>query len=98
MLTAVLNGGATIFGEVLNASISDPSVQSAIVQADAALSMNGATFGSPSLTSASTTLQSSLLSYVATSPILDPLTLYFCGITDTTTRSGVAVTYTGPPW
>ena len=95
-LIALLNGGATVFEEVLDASFSDPSVQSAILQADAALSMTGVTFGSPMLTSTSTTLQSSLLSYVPTSPAFDLPTLIACGVTFNTTVicSGVAVTIT----
>lgn len=78
-LTAILNGGTTIFSETLNAPFSDPSVQNAILAADALFTSDGATFGSPSLTSNSTALQSSVLSYVATSPTFDVPTLLACG-------------------
>src|ERR1039458_7875987 len=62
-LIALLNGGTSVFQETLFAPFSDSSVQNAIAVADALLTSDGATFGSPLLTSTSTTLQSSLLSY-----------------------------------
>jgi len=46
-LTAILNGGATVFNETFDAPFGDPSVQSAILAADAALTSDGATFGNP---------------------------------------------------
>lgn len=69
-------------------------MQGAILQADAVLSMTGANFGSPMLTSISTTLQSSLLFYVPTSPAFDLPALIACGVTfnTTITCSSVAVT------
>ena len=94
-LTAILNGGTTVFQEVFNAPFSDPSVQGAILAADAALTSDGATFGSPLPTSNLIALQSSVLSYVATSPVLDYPTLLACGpiaVAGVLTCSGVTVT------
>jgi len=96
-LTAILNGGTTVFSQTLAAPFSDPSVQSAILAADAVLTSDGATFGSPLLDSTSTTLQSSVLTYVPTSPTLDIPTLiscYYAGSisTDPFTCAGVTVT------
>lgn len=99
-LIAVTNGVA-VFQQTYAVAFSDPSVQSAILQAGAVLTSDGATFGSPALTSTSTTLQSSILSYVPTSPTLDLSTLIGCdpefGITTTATCSGVTVTATPEP-
>jgi hypothetical protein len=94
-LTAILNGGTTIFSETLDAPFSDPSVQSAILAADGLLTSDRATFGSPLLDSTSTTLQSSVLSYVTTSTVLDLPTLIGCLVNATGTCSGVAVTVAG---
>jgi sugar lactone lactonase YvrE len=98
-LIAVTNG-VTVFQQTYAVAFSDPSVQSAISQADAVLTSDGATFGSPALTSTSTALQSSILSYVPTSPTLDFSTLIGCtefGIISTATCSGVTVTNTAEP-
>ncbi len=99
-LTAILNGGTTVFQETLAAPFSDPSVLSAISLADALLTSDGATFGGPLLISNSTTLQSSVLSYAPTSPTLDLPTLIGCGNANdaagnwTAACSGVTVTDT----
>ena len=53
-LTALLNGGTSVFQETLFAPFSDSSVQNAIAVADALLTSDGATFGSPLQTSTST--------------------------------------------
>jgi MYXO-CTERM domain-containing protein len=87
-----LNGGATIFTQTFNAPFSDPSVQSAILAADALFTSDGAMFGSPLLTSNFTALRSSVLSYVATSPTFDVPTRLACGALDAVfTCSGVTV-------
>jgi hypothetical protein len=101
-LTALLNGGTTVFQQTFAAPFSDSSVQNAILQADGLLTLDGATFGSPLLIFNSTTLQSSLLSYVPTSPTFDTPTLLGCGgiivyTTGTEICSGVTVTYTALP-
>src|ERR1019366_4995490 len=97
-LTAILNGGTTVFQETLFAPFSNPSVQSAILVADALLTSDGATFGSPLLTSNSTTLQSSVLSYVQTSPVLALTSLPPClsviGLGTAGICSGVTATAT----
>jgi hypothetical protein len=97
-LTALLNGGTTVFQETFFAPFSDPSVQSAILVADALLTSDGATFGSPLLTSNSTTLQSSVLSYVQTSPVLALTSLPPClpiiGLGTAGICSGVTATAT----
>jgi hypothetical protein len=91
-LTAILNGGTTVSQEIFNAPFGDPSVQAAILAADALFTSDGATFGSPTLTSNSTALQSSVLSYVATSPTFDVPTLLACGaLNPVFTCSGVTV-------
>jgi uncharacterized protein (TIGR03437 family) len=98
-LIAVTNGVA-VFQQTYAVAFSDPSVQNAISQADEVLTSDGATFGSPVLTSTSATLQSSVLSYVPTSPTLDLSTLIGCtegGIISTATCSGVSVTNTAEP-
>jgi hypothetical protein len=77
-LTAILNGGATIFSETLDAPFGDPSVQSAILAADGLFTSDGAMFGSPLLTSNSTALQSSVVTYVVTSPTFDLAALLSC--------------------
>ena len=58
-LVAVLNG-TQVFSRTFPAAFTDPSVQAAIVQADAILSNAHATFGAPALTSSSSALQSSV--------------------------------------
>jgi hypothetical protein len=95
-VTALLNGGTTALQETFAAPFSDSSVQNAIAQADALFAADGATFGSPMLTLNSTALQSSVLSYVATSPSLDLPTLFGCGLSINTTGTcgGVSVAYT----
>ena len=89
-LTALLNGGTTVFQQTFAVAFSDPPVQNAIAQADAVLTSDGATFGSPVLTLNSTTLQSSVVSYVATSPTPNLPTLIGCFI-----ASGAAGTCAG---
>lgn len=95
-LTAILNGGTSVYQQTFFVPFSDPSVLSAITAADGILTSDGATFGSPFLTSNSVSLQSSVLSYVATSPTFNTPTLIGCGITLNTTGtcSGVSVTNT----
>lgn len=96
-LTAILNGGSTVYDETFDAPFSDPLVQNAILDADAVLTGDGATVGSPFLTSTSTTLQSSILTYVPTSPTFDLPNLLSCpypGVDGTFTCSGVTVTET----
>ena len=58
-ITAILNGGPTVFDQTFALPFSDPTVQAAVLDADAILAADKATFGSPSLVSSSTTLQSS---------------------------------------
>ena len=67
-LSAILNGGLTVFQQTFALPFSDPTVQAAVLQADAVLAGDGATFGNPFLTSSSTALQSSILSFVQTNP------------------------------
>ncbi|MDQ6706993.1 MAG: PEP-CTERM sorting domain-containing protein, partial [Acidobacteriota bacterium] len=71
-LSAVLNGSQTVFQQAFALPFSDPAVQAAVVQADAILTANKATFKSPALISSSTTPQSSVLSFVQTSSPYDP--------------------------
>jgi len=96
-LVAILNGGTTVFQQTFAAPFADPSVQNAISAADALLNSDGAAFDTPFLTSNSTALQSSMLSYVPTSTTLDLPTLISCGIGPplTGTCNGVTVTATG---
>ena len=93
-LTALLNGGTTVFQQTFSAPFSDPSVQNAISQADALLASDGATFSSPALTATSTALQSSALAYVPAGPAPALSTLIGCGIALGATEacSGVVVT------
>jgi hypothetical protein len=58
-LLAAFNGGQ-VFSQTFPAAFTAPSVQAAIVQADGILSGDGATFGSPSLTSNTVVLQTSV--------------------------------------
>jgi hypothetical protein len=64
-LIAKLNGNQ-LFSQTLGAQFSDPSVQAAILSADALLTGQGATFGAPSLASGSTVLLNSQVSYLFT--------------------------------
>jgi len=94
-LTALLNGGTTVFQQTFAAPFSNPSVQNAVLAADALLTGDAAAFGAPLLTSNSTALQSSVLSYVPTSTTLDLPTLIGCVyILASATCSNVAVTNT----
>jgi hypothetical protein len=94
-ITGLLNGGTTVYQQTFNAPFNDVSVQNAIALVNAMLTADGATFGSPLLTSNSTTLQSSVLSYVATSPTFDIPTLIACA-SGAGPCSGVTVTITSP--
>ena len=71
-LTAFLNSSQTVFQQTFALPFNDPAVQAAIAQADAILVANKANFTSPLLISSSTTLQSSVLSFVQTSSPYDP--------------------------
>jgi hypothetical protein len=93
-LTAILNGGTTVYQQTFLVPFSDPSVLAAIAAADGIFTSDGATFGSPFLTSNSTALQSSVLSYVATSPTFTTAALRSCGAAGTSICSGVTVTGT----
>ena len=91
-LIAVANG-VTVFQQTFNAPFSDPSVQNAVLQAEGVLSSDGANFSSPALTSTSTGLQSSSLSYAPTSTTLDLTALISCvEFAASGTCSGVPVT------
>jgi hypothetical protein len=59
-LLALLNG-TTVYSQTFLAPFSDPTVAAAIATADGILSSDGATFGSPSLLSSTSTLQSSIV-------------------------------------
>jgi sugar lactone lactonase YvrE len=90
-LAAAANG-VTVFQQSFNVPFSDPSVQSAITQADAVLTSDGATFGSPVLSATATTVQSSV-SYVPTSPVFDVTALISCvEVAASGTCSGVTIT------
>ena len=67
-VSALLNGGQ-VFTETFAVSFADPTVQAAVVAADAILAGDGASFGAPQLLSNSTVLQSSVTS---------PTTTYTC--------------------
>ncbi len=64
-LIAKLNGGQ-ILSETFGAQFSDPSVQAAILSADALLTGDGASFGAPSLISGATNATGSEVSYLQT--------------------------------
>jgi hypothetical protein len=64
-LIATLNG-SHVFSETFGAPFSNPTVQAAVLLADALLNGDGATFGSPFLASGSTSLAGSQLSYLQT--------------------------------
>jgi hypothetical protein len=70
-LLVTLNGTQTILNQTFDLPFSDPAVQLALQQAQAALAASLATFGSPILTSSSTTLQNSQNSTVVTGSVLD---------------------------
>lgn len=96
-ITAVLNGGATVYQQTFSAPFNAVPVQNAIAIADALLSGDGATLGAPFQTSNSTALVSSVTSDVPTSPTLDLPTLFGCNPTIsnyTETCDGVSVTST----
>lgn len=65
-IEAVLNRSQSVFEESFSAPFADPTVQAAIAQAQAILAGDNGTYGSPSLVSNSTSLVSSVLSYVTT--------------------------------
>jgi len=97
-LTAILNGGTSVYQQTFFVPFSDPSVLAAITAVDGIFTSDGATFGSPFLTSNSTTLESSPISYVATSPTFTTPALFSCvGVVAATSSfncSGVTVTAT----
>jgi hypothetical protein len=83
-ITGLLNGGTTVYQQTFDLPFNAVSVQNAIAIANAMLASDGASFGSPQLTANSTTLQSSVLSYVQTSPPCDPVSTGTCpGVTVT---------------
>jgi len=65
-LSAILNGSATVFQQSYALAFTDPTVQAAVTSADAILTGDHATFSAPVLTSTSTALQSSQVSWVFT--------------------------------
>jgi hypothetical protein len=65
-LTGILNGSQTVFQESFSLPFSDPSVQAAVLAADAILNGDAATYGAPILDSTSTVLQGSQISYQQT--------------------------------
>lgn len=77
-ISAVLNGTTTVYQQTFDLPFDAVSVQNAITIANAMLASDGAAFGAPQQTSNSSTLQSSVLSYVPTSPTLDIPTLVGC--------------------
>jgi hypothetical protein len=96
-ITAILNGGATVYQQTFSAPFNAVSVQNAIAIADALLSGDGATFGAPFQTANSTALVSSMTTDVPTSPTLDLPTLFACNPAIgnyTETCAGVSVTST----
>jgi len=90
-LIARSNSGVIVFQQTFAAAFNDPSVQSAVTQEQAQLSIQSA----PLLASSSTALQSSLVSYVQTSPTptINSSCIQF-GVAGTGTCSGVMVTDT----
>ena len=92
-LTAVLNGSQTVFQQTFALPFTDPAVQAAIAQADAILMADKANFTSPLPISSSTTLQSSVLSFVQTSAPYDPA-LCVAPITSGTTITCPGVVFT----
>ena len=56
-ITAVLNGGVTVYQQSFALPYADPAVQEAVAQADLILAGDGATAATPSLTSSQTTSQ-----------------------------------------
>ena len=65
-IEAVLNGATVVYDQSFNLPYSDPTVQAAVAQADAALSNAGASPGSPVQTASNLTTVSSQTSYVST--------------------------------
>lgn len=87
-ITGLLNGGTTVYQQTFDLPFNAVSVQNAVAIANAMLAADGASFGSPQLTGNSTTLQSSVLSYVQTSPPCDPVATGTCpGVTITSAMS-----------
>jgi hypothetical protein len=87
-LTAKLNGNI-VFQESFAAPLTAASGATAVAQADAALTADGAISPSPVLATASTTLQSTTLAYVPTSPTLTLAELATCAL-DSGTCAGVS--------
>jgi hypothetical protein len=95
-ITAVLNGGTSVYQQTFSAPFNALAVQNAVTAADALLTGDGATFGAPFQTTNSTALLSSTTSYVPTSPTLDLPTLFACNptlVNYTGTCNGVSVTF-----
>jgi len=88
-LTAKLNG-SVVFQQSFSGPLSGSDGVTALTQADALLAADGSTFGAPTLTSSSSTLESSAVSYVPTSPTLSLASLSACNEAGQATCSGVA--------
>ncbi len=89
-IDATLNGGASVFDQTFALQFSDPTVQAAVTEADAILTADKATFGAPVPTSNITALESSLITDVTGTPVLDGNQ-----IVTTTTTFGPATIFVG---
>jgi len=88
-LTAKLNG-SVVFQQSFSGPLSGSDGVTALTQADALLAAGGGTFGAPSLTSTVSTLESSAVAYIPTSPTLSLASPGACSEAEQATCSGVA--------